>query len=362
MWLWPARQAGQSPQGSSGRTVTRSPVVQPGDALAHRGDHARHLVADHLRQLHAVRPSCRERCAGRCRRCRSARRGSAPARERGRPEHTRPRKLPRALRSMPRAWEVSTSTRISETPLSREEKRQKNPGGHACGRVKGLFPWGQPGVSPDSLAASERGGQLWEHAEIPRQEPGHCRVRAGRLSWRGGRSHGGPSAAKHPASRLSRLRLAPCACCMAAICSGVIWPIISGVIPGKAPPAARSAGRSPARGRFQRHVRRINTRRILFPEHQRILAAFQVLVGRDLDDPVRHPLNGDRYKGLFHVAFHPVRGRLQIKPPLLRLFENHLPAGEHPSLLVVPRLHSQHDRLDGCPGPYPHSKYNGSAE
>ena len=29
MWLWPAAQAGHCPQGSSGRTVTRSPAFQP---------------------------------------------------------------------------------------------------------------------------------------------------------------------------------------------------------------------------------------------------------------------------------------------------------------------------------------------
>ena len=55
MWLWPAAQAGQCPHGSSGRTVTRSPALQPVDAAAQRGDGARHLVPHDVRQRQAVR-------------------------------------------------------------------------------------------------------------------------------------------------------------------------------------------------------------------------------------------------------------------------------------------------------------------
>ena len=55
MWLWPAAQAGQSPHGSSGRTVTRSPAFQPVDAAADRGDGARHFVPHDVGQRQAVR-------------------------------------------------------------------------------------------------------------------------------------------------------------------------------------------------------------------------------------------------------------------------------------------------------------------
>ena len=54
MWLWPATQAGQCPHGSSGRTVTRSPALQPSTPLPTSGDGARHFVPHHVRQRHAV--------------------------------------------------------------------------------------------------------------------------------------------------------------------------------------------------------------------------------------------------------------------------------------------------------------------
>ena len=52
MWLNP-RSAGVSPRVSSGRTTTASPTRKPATSLPDLGDRARHLVADHLRGMHA---------------------------------------------------------------------------------------------------------------------------------------------------------------------------------------------------------------------------------------------------------------------------------------------------------------------